>query len=54
MIILYLQNRYANDISLGDEVVIGGKDGLTTAKVVNLHSSTMQGNIVFKDFELQY
>ena len=36
--------RYADDVSLSDEVLVDGIDGLTTATVLDSFSSVMQGN----------
>ena len=39
--------RYADDVSIGDEVLVQGEDDeLTPAKVIDLSSSTMQGHIL--------
>ena len=39
--------RYADDVSIGDEVLVQGEDDeLTPAKVIDLSSSTMQGDIL--------
>ena len=40
--------RYADDVSIGDEVLVQGEDDeLTPAKVIDLSSSTMQGDILW-------
>ena len=41
--------RYADDVSIGDEVLVQGEDDeLTPAKVIDLSSSTMQGDILWR------
>ena len=35
--------RYADSISNGDEVLVGGIDNLTPSKVINVSSLMMQG-----------
>ena len=35
---------YADDVSLGDEVLVDGIDGLTTATILDSYNSVMQGN----------
>ena len=42
---LYLYNRQADDVSIGDEVLIAGKDQLIPAKVINVKTSLMQGKL---------
>ena len=36
--------RYADQVAIGDEVLVQENDGLTPSKVINVTSSTMQGN----------
>ena len=39
--------RYADDVSIGDEVLVQDEDDeLTPAKVIDLSSKTMQGDIL--------
>ena len=42
---LYLYNRQGDDVSIGDEVLIAGKDQLIPAKVINVKTSLMQGKL---------
>ena len=36
--------RYADQLTIGDEVLVQGSDKLTNAIVINVSSSLMQGN----------
>ena len=36
--------RYADQVSIGNEVLVEGNDELTPAKVINVNSSSMQGD----------
>ena len=41
--------RYADQVAIGDEVLVQENDDLTPSKIINVTSSTMQGN--YKPFE---
>ena len=45
--IILFNFRYADDVSLGDEVLVDATDGLTTATVLDSYSSVMQGDNLF-------
>ena len=40
-----LSLSYADQVSVGDEVLLNEKDELTPAKVINISEIIMQGNI---------
>ena len=49
---LFLRN--ADQVSVGDEVLVNEKDELTSTKVINISDFTMQGNVYVDLFQTLY
>ena len=45
--------RYADEVSIGDEVLVQGNNGLTPTKVINVSKITLQGNHLFLTINLR-
>ena len=44
---MYIYCRYADKLSIGDEILVQGIDELTLAKVINVSDISMRGKYIF-------